>query len=242
MLDKIIKDDIKTPLICTIFGEPGLGKTSLAAKFPNPVFILAEDGLKSVKPRPHSFPLLQSANELWPQLKALREEKHDYKTLVIDTITQMEQLFIGYILGQDKDAKNFASSHGGYGAAYQMLSGMHGRIRKYANALATEKKMNVVFLAHSEVENLNLPDHSEFNRYEIKLHKKSQGHYVGNVDLVGFLKLDMHSKKDGRAVDTGDRVLICHATASNISKNRFGIDEPISIEKNKNALKEYCYE
>ena len=240
MLEKIIKEEKKLPLVCTIFGEPGLGKTSLAATFPNPIFILAEDGLKSVKPRPHSFPLLQNANELWAQFKALREEKHDYKTLVVDTITQLDQLFISYILSQDKTATNLATAHGGYGASYQMLSGLHGKVRKYADALMRERNMNIVFLTHSEIENINLPDHSEFNRYEIKLHKKSQGHYIGNVDLVGFLKLDISTKKDGRAIDSGERVLICHATASNISKNRFGIDEPIIIEKNKNALSEYC--
>ena len=134
---------------------------------------------------------------------------------------EAEQLFIGYILSQDKTATNLATAHGGYGASYQMLSGLHGKVRKYADALMREKNMNIVFLAHSEIENINLPDHSEFNRYEIKLHKKSQGHYIGNVDLVGFLKLDISTKKDGRAIDSGERVLICNTAASNISKRTY---------------------
>lgn len=242
MLNNIITEDVKTPLICTIFGEPGLGKTSLAATFPNPIFILAEDGLKSVKPRPHSFPLLNDASEIWDQLKALRTEKHDYKTLVIDTISQLDQLFTSYILSQDKSAKNLASSHGGYGAAYQMLSGLHGRVRKFSEALLREKNMNIVYLAHSEIENINLPDADEFKKYDIKISSKAKGHYVGNVDLVGFIKLDIFADKSKKASDNGERVLVCHATASTISKNRFDISEPFAIEKGINVLREYCYE
>ena len=242
MLEKIIKEEKKLPLVCTIFGEPGLGKTSLAATFNNPIFILAEDGLKSVKPRPHSFPLLQNANELWAQFKALREEKHDYKTLVVDTITQLDQLFISYILSQDKTATNIATAHGGYGASYQMLSGLHGKVRRYADVLMQEKNMNIVFLAHSEIENINLPDHNEFKKYDIKISSKAKGHYVGNVDLVGFIKLDIFANKSKKASDNGERVLVCHATASNISKNRFDISEPFAIEKGINVLREYCYE
>ena len=168
---QIITENIKTPLICTIFGDPGLGKTSLAATFPNPIFILAEDGLKSVSPRPHSFPLLKDVNEIFECLKYLRKEKHDYKTLVIDSISQLDQLFMAYILASDSNAKSFASSHGGYGAPFQMLSGLHGRVRKYVGVLANELGMNTVFISHVEVENISPPDGEPYSKYDLKLSK-----------------------------------------------------------------------
>ena len=36
------------PVIMTIFGEAGLGKTTLAAMMPSPVFIRTEDGTMSL--------------------------------------------------------------------------------------------------------------------------------------------------------------------------------------------------
>ena len=33
------------PIICTITGDAGVGKTRLAATFPDPIFIRAEEGI-----------------------------------------------------------------------------------------------------------------------------------------------------------------------------------------------------
>ncbi|MEI2421810.1 AAA family ATPase, partial [Arthrospira platensis SPKY2] len=62
-----IMDTVSTPadraVICTICGDSGMGKTSLAASFPKPIFIRAEDGLQAIPQarRPDAFPLLTGA-------------------------------------------------------------------------------------------------------------------------------------------------------------------------------------
>jgi len=67
-------------VIATLCGDAGLGKTSLAASFPNPVVIRAEDGLQSIplKSRPDAFPVLESAKDLWEQLTSLIKEDHKF--------------------------------------------------------------------------------------------------------------------------------------------------------------------
>ena len=59
ILDQITKPKPR-PLAVTIIGEAGLGKTSLGATFPKPIFIRAEDGLKSImhSAMPDAFPVL----------------------------------------------------------------------------------------------------------------------------------------------------------------------------------------
>ena len=250
MLDQI-EVPADRPAILTISGNGGLGKTSLAATFPKPIFIRAEDGLSviPVERRPKAFPVLHSVNnewtpcvdQLWAQLTALIKEPHDYKTLVIDSITQLDTIFQNVIV--ESDANKPASINqalGGYGAGWSALSGMHGRVRRAAGILNTVKAMNIVFIAHADTESLDLPDQDAYSVYTIRMHKKSVQHYLDNVDLIGFVRLETYTMgKDGerkRALSDGTRVVTCHAVASSVSKNRFGITNDLPFEPGKNPF------
>jgi len=244
LLDSIEKPQDR-PVIATITGDAGLGKTSLAATFPKPIFIRAEDGLQAVplESRPDAFPVITSSEDVWEQLAALIKKDHQYKTLVIDSITQLDTLFTNYIVESDpKKPKSIAQALGGYGAGFQMLSSLHGRVRKAAGILNERKDMNIVFIAHAETETIELPDQDPYTRYNIRMQKKSVSHYIDNCDLVGFLKLETFTQGDGerkKAVSDGTRLLVTYATAANISKNRFGITEDIIVTPNVNPLIQY---
>ena len=241
ILNSIAKPDDRS-IICTITGDAGLGKTSLAATFPKPIFIRAEDGLQAipVQTRPDAFPLLSNVDMLWEQLTALIKEDHDYKTLVIDSVTQLDNLFTNHIVDTDpKKPRTIAQALGGYGAGFQALSSLHGRVRKAAGILNETKGMNIVFIAHSETETIELPDQDPYTRYNIRMQKKSVSHFIDNVDMVAYLKLETHTFGDGerkKAISDGTRILVSYATAANISKNRFGINEDIVVVNGINPL------
>ena len=241
ILSSIAKPDDRS-IICTITGDAGLGKTSLAATFPKPIFIRAEDGLQAIPTatRPDAFPLLSNVDMLWEQLTALIKEDHDYKTLVVDSVTQLDTLFTNHIVDTDpKKPRTIAQALGGYGAGFQALSSLHGRVRKAAGILNEAKGMNIVFIAHSETETIELPDQDPYTRYNIRMQKKSVSHFIDNVDMVAYLKLETHTFGDGerkKAISDGTRILVSYATAANISKNRFGINEDIVVVNGINPL------
>lgn len=240
-LKSLSKPKADRPLICTFFGEGGMGKTSLSAMFPKPVFIRAEDGTASIADHPDAllFPVAQSTGDIFDAIEALASQDHDRKTVVIDSVTQFEKLAIREIIDDEPNAKakNMAAAHGGYGKAYGMLDKKHQELREAAGWLATDKGMNVIFIAHAAVEDLELPDVDKYSRYTIQLHKNRQYDcgqaYVNNVDLVGFIRLRTFirgaegSKK--RGISDGSREIICFPVASNVSKSRFGITEPIEF-------------
>lgn len=238
------------PVMVTICGDSGTGKTSLAATFPNPIFIRAEDGLQSVPAdkRPDAFPVLAAAKAtdtvqmLWDQLIALLQQPHEYQTVVIDSVTALERLFIASVLESDHKAKSINQALGGYGAGPAAVASMHQRVRKAAGLLNERRGMHVVFVAHADVEMMRLPDTDDYMRYSLRLPSKSMPPYVDDVDLVGFLKLTTYTKGDDgdrkKAISTGERELICYATAANVSKNRFGITEAIEVPQGVNPLEE----
>lgn len=225
-----IQEDQKN-MICTITGDSGVGKTSFAATFPKPLFICVEDGIKSIpkEKRPPSLPLVRNVDNLWAQLKAVIDEQHDYKTIVIDSVTQLDILFTEKVL-TDSNTNNIARAEGGFGAGYSALSALHARVRRFGEKCLS-KGLNVVFIAHADMQMIDLPDAEPYSRYTVKLHKKSLSHYVDNVDLVGQVRLESFIDKDKRkAKSDGTRVLRCYANVSGITKNRYGITKDIELK------------
>lgn len=234
------------PQIITICGDAGTGKSSLAATFPKPIFIRAEDGVARVPKefRPNALPLIQNAQQLWDQIIALLQEDHDYQTLVIDSVSALDRIFVQSIIESDGKAKSLNSALGGYGAGFNALASMHQRVRKGAEKLREKRGMNTVFIAHAEVDRVSPPDGDDYSRYSLRMtHNKSLPPYVDDVDAVGFLRQQMFVKGDEgerkRAFSTEGRELVCHLTANNVSKNAYGITQPIVVKLGVNPLAEY---
>lgn len=245
ILDQISKP-VDRPVAVTVLGDAGLGKTSLAATFPKPVFIRAEDGLQAIPhdQRPDALPLVSTVDALWGQLSAFIGEEHDYKTVVIDSVTALERMFGRHVIESDpKKPKSLAQAHGGYGKGYDAVSLLHQRVRAAAGLLI-DKGINVVFIAHADTENIELPDQDSYTRYSLRMHKKSQASYIDESDVVGFIKLrsftrNSEDRRSGQVISDGTRVLVCHAAASCVSKNRYGIEEELEVVKGQNPLAAY---
>ena len=247
-LKTLSKPSGQRPIICTLFGEGGMGKTTLAAMFKSPVFIRTEDGTASLTGNDNVslFPLATSTQDVLDAIEALATQKHDHKTLVIDSITQLGTLIEAEIVAADPKARSINQAMGGYGAGYSAAAEKHRQIRDWAGSLAYEKGMNVIFIGHADTEMLDLPDMDAFARYTVRMHKKSIPHYTDNVDLVGLIRLKTFVRGgDGdkkRAISTGEREIICHPQASSVTKNRFNVSEPLAFTFDRNPFADFVAE
>ena len=247
-LKTLSKPSGQRPIICTLFGEGGMGKTTLAAMFKSPVFIRTEDGTASLagNDNVNLFPLATSTQDVLDAIEALATQKHDHKTLVIDSITQLGTMIEAEIVAADPKAKSINQAGGGYGAGYSTAAEKHRQIRDWAGSLAYEKGMNVIFIGHADTEMLDLPDMDAFARYTVRMHKKSIPHYTDNVDLVGLIRLKTFVRGgDGdkkRAISTGEREIICHPQASSVTKNRFNVSEPLAFTFDRNPFADFVAE
>ena len=234
------------PQIITICGDAGTGKSSLAATFPKPIFMRAEDGVARIPEafRPPALPVISDADQTWEQFTALIHEPHDYQTLVVDTVSALDRIFVSSIMKTDGKAKSLNAAMGGYGAGFNALAAMHQRVRNGAKLLRQKRGMHVIFIAHAEVDRVSPPDGDDYSRYSLRMtHNKSLPPYVDDLDAVGFLRQEMFLKGDAderkRAISTEGRELICYLTANNVSKNAWGVTEPIKIILGQNPLAQY---
>lgn len=229
------------PVIVTLVGEGGMGKTTLAASFPAPVIIRTEDGTASLAGRDDValFPMSRNSQDVLDALAALGTEDHAFRTVIIDSVTQLNTLIESEIVASDPKAKSINQAMGGYGAGHSAVSERHRTVREWAGRLSEHKGMNVVFIAHADSETVELPDADPYTRYTIRMHRKSVSHYSDNVDLVGFIKLKTFttgSSDKKRAHSDGTRIITCYPTPSHISKNRFGIKEDLPFIEGENPL------
>jgi hypothetical protein len=139
-----------------IFGKPGVGKTWGALDFPNVYYVDTEGGAnlpqytKKLEASGGSYFGVgqgsQNFEEVIEQVKALATESHDYKTLVIDSISE---LMILYVAAQsEKMMKAGADMTKTFGAEKKPAVAY---VRQLVSWLA-KLDMNVILVAHEKAE------------------------------------------------------------------------------------------
>ena len=218
-----------------------MGKTSLAAAFPSPVFLRTEDGMESLGPNaPMAFPIASGSQDIVDQLMMLGREDHPYQTAVIDSVTKLNILIEQEVVASDpKKPMSINQALGGYGAGLAAVAERHRKIKVICDQLVQYKGMNIVFIAHADSETVELPDQDAYTRYTFRMNKRSVSHYADDVDVVAFIKLKTFTHGDGdrkKATSTGERIITCYPTPNHISKNRFGIESDLIFSKGENPL------
>lgn len=246
-LKNMLTKPVKRAPIITLFGEGGVGKTSLFSLFDAPVLIRAEDGSQAIANKNvYMFDLVYTFDHVIEQLTVLLEDDHKFKTVGIDSITKLHTILEKEVLASDPKAKSINQALGGYGAGNKAIAKKHGEIRELCGLLNTQKNMTIVFIAHADMETMDLPDMPSYKRYSIRMNDKSLPYYTDDVDMVALVRTKTFTSKNEegtvQARSTHDRVISCYSSANSIAKNRFGITDDIKftqadIDTNTNPLK-----
>lgn len=217
-----------------VYGPEGIGKSTFASKFPDPVFIDTEGSTKDMDvarlPRPSSWEMLLE------EIDYVKNHPEEFKTLVIDTVDWAEQLCVNYICS--KHGKSGIEDFG-YGNGYVYTKEELGR---FLNQLedVVEKGVYVVLTAHAQIRKFEQPDEmGAYDRYELKLGKKTQSQTSPLVkewsDMLLFAKYKTYSvaaddKGKKHKAQGGRRVMYTSHHPCWDAKNRYGLDEELSFD------------
>ena len=213
-----------------VYGPEGIGKTTFASQFPDPVFIDTEGSTNDYDVA--RFPAPSSWQMLMDEVREVKNNPGICRTLIIDTADWAERLCEKHVCqhGQVQSIEGF-----GYGKGYTYLREEFGRLlNELTDVVSTG--VNVVLTAHAQMRKFEQPDEmGAYDRWEMKLSKqvapivKEWANMILFCNYKTFVVKENKSAAKGKA-QGGQRVMYTTHHPCWDAKNRYGLPEILPLD------------
>lgn len=235
-LEQVTKGRRERPLRVIIYGRPGVGKSTFGADAPSPIFMSVEQG-------DDQLDVARFHAKTWADACGLLDElatgKHDYRSLVVDTLDALEPLCWAHVCATqtDKNGRKHETIDGfGYGDGFVKAVAEWRKFARRLDAVRAEG-MHVILVAHSHVKAFKSPDTDDYERYELKLHTGKDGSGATAVftewaDAVLFARHEVLTRKVGdrvKAVTSDVRLVHTEDGTAWYAKNRYSLPATLPL-------------
>jgi len=224
----IVTGKQQKPLRAVFYGPEGIGKSTLASHFPNPLFLDLEGGTNHMDvarmPVPSSWTMLKQF------LGEFRRDTMGYSTLVVDTADWAERMCTDHIC-----AERGLESLGGqndYGRSYNLLYVEWAKFLDFLTEIRDACGVHVVLLAHAHMRKFEQPDEAgAYDRWELKLERKTGQIMKEWADTVLFgnyrtIVVEVDNKKKAQG---GKRVIYTTHHPCWDAKNRLNLSDQLDM-------------
>lgn len=229
----IISGKIKSAQKIVVYGPEGIGKTTFASKFPDPLFIDTEGGTKHLDvkrtEKPGSFMMLLE------QVRYVVDHPDVCGTLVIDTIDWAEKMCIEQVCINNKKSGIESFLYGkGYVYVYELFQSLLTVLDD-----VIKRGIHVVLTAHASIRKFEQPDElGAYDRWELKLIKKVAQIVKEWSDMLLFANYKTFViNVDGQGADKGKnkasggkRVLFTTHMPTWDAKNRYDLPDEVPFD------------
>ena len=238
LLQQIQSGRTQMPPRIMTYGTEGIGKSTLAAGTPRPIFVQTEDGLGEIDC--DKFPLARSFDDVLAALNELATDSHPYETVVIDSLDWLERLIWDAVCKRES-ATTIEKVGGGYGKGYILALDFWRKFIDRLIALHSGRQMMVFLIAHAKVEKFEDPEASAYDRYSPRLHKHAAALITEWCDAVLFASRRFTTRSEDagfgrqRAIAApigaggGERILRTSGGPSCVAKNRYRLKAEIPL-------------
>ena len=230
-LDSIKRSSCDRPPIILIHGGPGIGKTTFAAGAPSPIFIRTEDGLGNLSV--DTFPLCETFGQVMEALGVLYQEQHDFQWLVVDSLSALEPRIWDQVAADERKPNIEAI---GYAKGYTLALTYWEQLLAGLSALATDKGIGSILIAHSDIARYESPEVEAYDRAQIKLHKRAFQLLYERCDIIAYAAQRAFIRKEGegfkerhRGLTDGERLLHLNEKPAFVAKNRYSLPDLLPL-------------
>jgi AAA domain-containing protein len=223
LLDTITKGRRPRYIWALIYGTDGVGKSTVCSHAPNPIFVGAEKGTEQLDVA--RFPQVESISELFAQLRTLQTEKHQYQTVVLDSLDWIEPLIWKAVCDEGK-VENIEQFGGGYGKGYARALDLWRTLIKELAVL--NQNMHVLLIGHAQIKSFQDPElPSAYDRYQLKINDKAAALVREAADAVLFARFETElvraSGAKAKVRGEGKRIMYTESRPGFDAKNRFDL-------------------
>lgn len=215
-----------------IYGAEGIGKTTMASKFPDPLFIDTENGSEHLDVKRVDIP------KTWGDIIAVVEEvamTKPCKTIVLDTADWAESRCVEFVCRRNnqKSIEGF-----GYGKGYTLLAEeFQNLLKAFDKCIAAN--ITVVVTAHAKMRKFEQPDEiGAYDRWELKLSRQVAPLLKEWSDALLFInyKTTVITDANGHAKAQGGKrwIYTTHNPCWD-AKNRIGLKEEMELNADEIA-------
>ncbi len=224
------KAAIEPPRI-VVYGPPKIGKSHFASQAPGIVFAECERGLDFiVAPRQR----VTNWAELLDFVTALRTQPHEFATAAFDTLDYVEQ-FIFDQVALENNVKTINDV--GYGKGYVQAVNMWRYLLDQLDALRSERKVAILFIAHDLVKKYEDPLRESYDRHLLRMHEKSSAVVSDWADCILFANHRVNikeekggfNKKVAKALDAG-KILSTTDNPAFMAGNRINLPSELPLQ------------
>ncbi len=204
-----------------IYGPEGIGKSTMASNFPDPLFSDTEGSTKRLDVKRFDRPT--TSEMLIQQIEYVKSHPEICKSYVIDTADWMEKLCSKAVCAKYKKS---GIEEFGYGKGYTYLAEEFGRILNHLEDIVN-LGINVIVTAHAAMRKFEQPDEAgAYDRWELKLDKRTGPMLKEWADAVLFVnyKTIVEKNSDNKYKATGGkRVMFTEHHPCWDAKNRYDL-------------------
>lgn len=222
------------PIRMIIYGSDGVGKSTLAAGAPSPIFLDVEDGLGALDVDSWK---IESFDELMEAIGVLYDGGHEYKSVVLDSLDWTERLVWNKVIADyNKTAEKPAEviTDLPFGKGYALALDYWQQLKDGLEALRLTHGMHIILIAHYKIAKITPPDMLEqYDKYTLDLNDKAASLFKELVDICLFMNFKIQTtsvKKDGMS-----KTKITKAVGENVIMGYFR-DRPAAYAKTRYEL------
>lgn len=205
-----------------LYGLSGVGKSSLAAKLKNPLFLDFEGGLNylGVDRTPQYLDLDEFYKDLVELYRKAEAGKREYDTIVIDSVDWLVRKVVEKAAGIDKHnlTETLNRSNGGYGNGKQVLENQIRTMLLPLLVSLNKQGYGICLVAHADRKDLMDADGVDTERIAPKIDVNTMNTFVEWCDNVFYLK----------NID-GERYLVLEGDGNVLAKNRLELTGEVKL-------------